>query len=177
LFITSNDPAGSDVLSGTQRYRLLNRTLFRKVRYGERPVGINLNWGLTGGATNIRFEKLEDDGRPLHYNGSVAIHIDDGGYLHQEWRSFGVELGWSSEPVYHWRIHGPDVISGRPVRTNYEIAIYSKPMRGWLIQREQMFGIDLGWWIPPDNRSVLLRRPGLLRTMSIRRDHLPGDLR
>lgn len=146
-FITSTAPTGSDVLPDVQQYRLLNRTTNRKIRYGERSFGINLDWGLTAGATNIRFGKLGGDG-PLRYGDSVAIFIGGGGYLRQHYRAFGVDLVWSSTPVYHWRIYGACGTYGSVIKTNEEISIYSKTYEASLVHWVQIFGINLGWWIP-----------------------------
>ena len=145
--ITDNNGSGLDVIPGDQIYRLLNRTEERKLRYGRRSVGANLKWGLREGLTNVRFERLAGPGR-IRSGDSVAIWIGGGGYLHQAFQWFGIDLEFKSTPVYHWRIRNENGSDGSPIKTGEPVSIYSKTMDASLCRLGDVnyyFGINLGW--------------------------------
>ena len=156
--ITSRQADGSEVLCGEELYRLFNLRQGRKLRYGKRRWGINLKWGVTEGKTNIRFERLSGDGA-LKAGESVAIHIDEGGYIRVGPQLFGVALVWKSTPSHTWRIRDQDGSSGMPIRTGQPISLYSKVQDASLVRDYPVFGISLGWYpefagADPDRTSV-----------------------
>jgi hypothetical protein len=149
-FITDAAPSGNEVIDG-HFYRLLNRTLDRKIRYGEQTFGINLKFGLKEGVTNIRFEKFYAPGLPregaLRYGDLIAIHVEGGGYLRQAPRQFGIDLVWKSTPDFKWTLYGSRGSAGAIIRTGDRVEVYSENLDASLVNADQTFGVDLGFWL------------------------------
>jgi len=69
-------------------------------------------------------------------------------------REFGVNLDWSSKPVYEWQLLGGPF--GQPVNTRARLAIYNQkvPWKNglgeFLIYFDRTVGVDIGW---PDSKT------------------------
>jgi len=141
-WLITGGPSG-DVVPRTQKYHLVNRTNDRAVIYGERTFGINLVWGSPFGPANIRFDPVvRREG--MRYERSVAIRVAGGGYLRYKSRLFGINLSWSSTPVYEWRIRGGP--SGQHVHRGDSVAIYNKTEHDVVVYGVRGVGINLRWF-------------------------------
>jgi hypothetical protein len=76
---------------------------------------INLGWDRQE-PQNISIEKA--GGGIINYDDPVAIKVDRGGYIKYGKRDISINLKWSANPVYEWRIQGGQgaVQLGQPVK-------------------------------------------------------------
>jgi hypothetical protein len=125
---------------------LFNVTKGQTMEYGERPKGINLVWAK--GGVNFRFYRLAGHtagGGAVLYGERIAIHVDDGGYLKYATRKYGINIKWSSTPVYEWEIRGHAALGTR-VNYNDVFGLYNRTSGKHMIYGHRPYGIDLLWW-------------------------------
>lgn len=160
----SNYYASGPVNPGFTGYSLRNETAVTVQNqtylvYGVRDYGINLVWGYRPASANIRFERQSGSG-PLKYGEPVAIEVGGGGYLKHQSRLFGIDLVWSSTPVYQWRIFGQGKKIGDVVSTADKVGLYNTSYyTGYMVYQTRDYGINLDWKggaLPPSTASVSL---------------------
>jgi hypothetical protein len=125
---------------------LQNRTIGEALEYHERWAGINLGFDdQRRVAPNIRFERQAGVG-PIFFDEPVAIHVSGAGlagYLKYQERDYGINLGWSSTPVYEWRIRGGE---GVVFRDGFEVSLYNTVADDAVVYAERCCGINLRWF-------------------------------
>jgi hypothetical protein len=135
-------------------YDLFNAKIGEALVYGERPFGINLDWGDPTNSNHIRFARQGSATGPIRYKEMIAINVRGGGWLVYKKREVGINLGWSDTPRFEWRIDGGDpkdnvVIPGL-------ISLHNSVEDDWLMYVPRDFGINLRWsgdreaaaWLP-----------------------------
>jgi hypothetical protein len=139
------DEKGKVVFPRTH-YGLRNLVIERSLRYGEREWGINLEWDRAMRLGNISFERSSESRDPIRYDEPIAILIKrdkDSAYLRYETRRFGINLSWSSGPLYEWKLGG-----GKPgdhVDISKSVSLYSMVEKDYLVYCERPLGINLRW--------------------------------
>jgi len=140
----------------------LKGTKLRKLlQYEHETFGINLGWSSDAEpATELRLrrwflERAGDQNRPITFGEPVALANGEGeSYLKYHHRTIGINLDWSSAPVYEWKIFGGP--PGQPVRTGEAVAIYNASVDGtggpngdFFIYFDRPLGADIGWTTSP----------------------------
>lgn len=146
--IVSSDAAGSPVVSTTDyEYKLRNRTYRQRLAYGERRYGINLVWvSVDVNPFNVRIVSRGGPGAPIADGDTVAIGIDDGGYLKHQSREYGINLVWADSPVFEWQVRSSaDGSSGLPIDTGGNVGLYNLVEDDFLFYDPRRYGINLKW--------------------------------
>ncbi|MBK8214397.1 MAG: hypothetical protein IPK71_11665 [Myxococcales bacterium] len=106
--------------------------------------GINLGWDTKHG-DYVTIKRQAGSG-PVKYGEPVAIRVrrgNDGNYIRYSRRDLGINLDWSSSPVYEWRIKGGQ--DGQPVKAGAVIAIVSTVEKDSLVYCYRKNGAWLKW--------------------------------
>jgi hypothetical protein len=168
--------------------RLKNLSNVHFLVYGERTWGINLVWlrqfresytyNVNFRPTNIGVAEPSRD--VVKFGLPIAIHIARGGYLKYEDRRVGVNLGWSTKPVYEWYLVGI-AEQGSMLRPRMTLGLYNDRAKDFLIHHERTAGINLGWakekksvsWNAEGRRlQSLLRQRGHVKMVAFLRQKL-----
>jgi len=126
-------------------YELFNGN--RQIGYHERSHGINLDWVSSGGLFEFRRQAPENttDHRrgPIGPTEKVALwSTKNRKYIVYEDRRYDeIDLGWSTRPVYEWRVEDQTASNGR-----VHFALYNTHENKYLVYQQKEFGINLGWY-------------------------------
>jgi hypothetical protein len=107
----------------------------KALRYATRDYGINLNW------TDWRNSRWEVHGQGLAANApitnttDVAIWVPGGGWLRWGSQNYGIDLVWSSTPVYEWKL-----ISGAGGQ-----ALFNSSRNDYVVYGSRPWGVNLIW--------------------------------
>ncbi|WP_249997527.1 hypothetical protein [Actinoplanes sp. M2I2] len=148
--------------------------LRKLLQYGEQNFGINLIYSRdTEPATERAVRRWflarpGDQARPVAFGEKVALANGRGdSFLRYSRREFGINLAWSKEPVYEWKILGG--ATGQPVRTGKDVAIFNMNVDGtggpdgdFLIHLDRSVGCDIGWTTSPSWLDTLTRLAGVV---------------
>lgn len=150
------NPAGGvgEVRPG-KRYLLKNSTNRHFLRYKRQGIAGGINLGFTDdaepstAAKAAHWEFVNPGRTPVKYDEPVAISCKDV-YLHYGHRTIGINLDWSDNPVYEWRLLGGR--PGTPVRTREYFSIFNELSEHGepLIWFERPLGGNIGW---PSSRT------------------------
>jgi hypothetical protein len=151
----NTEPRQGQPLRSGHRISLLNRTAYKYLVYDERILAINLAWGFhcqfcPGTPKNFEIVKRRDSNATLLFGEDFALKERTGGYLRYGYRTFGVNLDWSSIPVYEWRFTGEREQSGEPVLAGAMVHLYSRSALSagaYLRYGSAVWGINLDWWL------------------------------
>jgi len=135
-------------------YSLFCRTNGNFLTWVEVPIGINLNYvgenEVVARGRKIHFRLPDGRERDILSGESVAFGIGMGeAFLKYEERPLGINLKWSADPVFQWRIVGPGAF-GTPIPENTPVAIVNDKVGAgpdFLVyfNREPGTGSDVGW--------------------------------
>ena len=106
--------------------------------------GINLGW--TGSHGNYVTVKRQAGAGPVKYGEPVALKVEGGGhgdFLKYEHRDHGINLSWTKNPEYEWRIMGGT--DGQPVGAGDQIAIVNNKENDSMIFCYRVNGAWLKW--------------------------------
>jgi hypothetical protein len=131
------------VLTAGHSYGMKNLDVNRYIRYGEQDNGINLVWTNTL-SREMFFRNEGSQGEPVAYGHWVAIAIADGGYLRYKVRSRGINLSWSDDPVYEWKLTGGTTGSTIPYQDN-QFALLNQVESDHVVYCVRTYGINLRW--------------------------------
>jgi hypothetical protein len=106
--------------------------------------GINLGWDTKHGdyVSVVR----EAGAGSVKYGEPVALRVrrgGDGNYLRYSKRDYGINLNWSSTPVYEWRVKGGQ--DGQPVKAGDVIALVSTVEKDSVVYCYRKNGAWLKW--------------------------------
>ncbi|WP_157519375.1 hypothetical protein [Herbidospora mongoliensis] len=146
-FVIPSDNSVTSILSNNEpSYDLFNETVFQRLVYGEREYGINLVWEDPEPATpSIRFLAASGAPSAILYGERVAINVRGGGYLRYGEREYGINLKWSDEPVYEWRLLGNPSLVNTPVDIANPVGLYNTVANDYVFYDPRRYGINLKW--------------------------------
>jgi len=144
-----NPNGGTTEIQPGKRYLLKNSTNRHFLQYKEKGPGV-INLGFSDDAEPstaakvVHWEFLNRDRTPVKYDQPVAIRCRDG-YLHYGQRTVGINLVWSDNPVFQWRLLGGR--PGTPVRTRDWLSIFNMHSENGepLIYFKREIGGNIGW--------------------------------
>ena len=120
------------------------------LQWEKQTFGINLGW--TDDATPdtaIRvtrwfFTKPANDSSPICYGQPIALGYGiSPSYIYYAQRTVGVNLDWSKEARFDWKLLGGPI--GQEVRSGTWLALYNETARDCLISFDRDAGGDIGW--------------------------------
>lgn len=129
------------MMSGTP-FTMKNLSDKETLKYGSRTWGINLVWDKNTSLNNITVEKQSGSGA-VTYGEPVAVRVKGGGYLKYAKRPVGINLTWSTTPVYEWRLGGGN--PGESVSLNSPFALLNDVEHDAMIYGSRPAGINLVW--------------------------------
>jgi hypothetical protein len=143
------NPGGGevDVRPGT-RYLLKNSTNRHFLQHKKQRFGINLGFSddadPSTAAKVVHWEFVNERRTLINYDEPVAIRCEDG-YLGYGPRTIGINLDWSDNPAFEWRLLGGR--PGTPVRTREYFSIFNQhSVNGEpLIYFKREVGGNIGW--------------------------------
>jgi hypothetical protein len=135
--------------------------------------GINLGWTDNAETATGRkvarwfFTRRSGVSGPVTYGEPLALaNGGDPSFLRYKHRDVGINLDWSSEPVFEWKVLGGK--SGQPMRTADNVAIYNSKVEGegslgeCLVYFNRPLGANIGW---PSSPSWSDQLPGPLKDL------------
>lgn len=133
-----------------RNYNLKNQRARRFLQWEEQTLGINLGWtddAAPQTATKVArwfFARAADNQSPLRYGEAIALGYGKSpSYIHYEQRTVGINLAWSEQPKFEWKLLGGQV--GQPARSGDWTAIYNQRVGDCLIYFDRTVGGDIGW--------------------------------
>lgn len=137
-----------------QGYNLFCQSNGRYLTWKKVPIGINLDYTDDSNVNKTHFRLPDGTEREILSGESVAFGIGGGeAFLHYAHRDVGINLEWSANPVFEWRIFGANNQIGTPIQENSLVAIVNdkvEPSPDFLIYFERPPGMaDIGWTTSP----------------------------
>jgi hypothetical protein len=128
--------------------------------YGRREYGINLVWAKRkqqrdyGAPANFTLSRASGASDPIKYGEVVALREQTGGYIYYKQRKYGINLDFSSRPVYEWEVRGG--ASGTPVVgrnqgdapgniSDVVISLYNRTVNCYVVYGKREYGINFVW--------------------------------
>ncbi len=130
-------------------YNLKNKALRKFLQYENQNWGINLGWTddaspETGKRVARWFFTRRTGSGPVTYGETIALANGHGeSFLHYAERDRGINLNWSREPVFEWRLLGGK--PGQPVERGRYLAIYNLKAALFFCYFDRNLGGDIGW--------------------------------
>ena len=125
------------------RYDLYNLRNSEAVCYGKRRWGINLVWCDPADSDNIRFQRNGSRKGPITFEELLALHVRKGKFLKYQGGRKGINLGWSDDPKFEWKIMGGK--AGDEVKTGITVSLFNTVEKDFLIYDSRSVGINLKW--------------------------------
>jgi hypothetical protein len=125
-------------------YDLYNITEKECVVYGQREWGINLVWGDPEKGDSVFFQKESGKTDPLKFEEHLAINIRGGGFVVYQGDRHGINLGWSKDPKFEWKIMGGP--AGHVVPAGMVVGLYHLKENDYLMYESREYGINLKWF-------------------------------
>ena len=140
------DPYMLDIKTNN-KYGISNNVAKSFLAYYHRNTGISLAFAHNQTADNITFETEGKKNQSLKYEETFAIHVKGGGYLHYSEREFGINLSYSTNPIYQWKFRnmslGPQ--QSKIVSSHDSLVLFNTKNSGYLIYDKRDFGPQLNW--------------------------------
>ncbi|MEO6456245.1 MAG: hypothetical protein ABIN97_19365 [Ginsengibacter sp.] len=169
VVVWSVNPNFEDFITTNKFYRLSNIINNSYLDYYTRSRGINLAFNHALAVPNIKFSKPGNPNEPIKYGDRVAIHVERGGYLYYSRRTWGINLRYSSSPVYEWEIRDNSYLTN-PSNPNHAnipgrslFSLINRCNNGYLIYGSRTWGPNLTWATtvppatPPAQANLFLR--------------------
>jgi hypothetical protein len=135
--------------------------LRKLLQWKHEMFGINLDWSSNAEPeTEVMLRRWflarpGDQNKPITYAEPVALANGEGeSFLRYRRRTIGINLSWSAEPVYEWKVLGGT--PGQPVRTGDNVAIFNTSVDGtggpngdFFVYFDRPAGADIGWTTSP----------------------------
>jgi len=136
--------SGSGEVRTDEFYTLKNRVTGDAVTYGVREYGINLVWTEDLQSENVRLEVESGHGKTIRYGDKIAILVKGGGYLHYAERPHGINLTWSKEPTFEWRVDGGE--HGTTFKSDTKFGLRNEIANDYVVYGKRNRGINLVWF-------------------------------
>lgn len=144
---------GRSLVAG-QSFSLYTSPPARYVVYGRREDGINLDWAKSKPLDNFTLSRASGAGGQINYGDVVALNEKTGGYIYYKNQKYGINLEFSSEPVYEWEVRGGTI--GTPVAprnwgdssdniSDVKISLYNRRVKCYVGYGHRDNGINLVW--------------------------------
>ncbi|WP_433295571.1 hypothetical protein ACQP2F_36155 [Actinoplanes sp. CA-030573] len=130
------------------------------LQYEEQQFGINLGWTDDAEPATARrvarwfLARPGTANGPLLYGEPVALaNGKDPSFLRYKTRQFGINLDWSHDPVFEWKVAGGK--AGQPVHTADNVAIYNSRVDvegghgDFFVHFQRQIGANIGWTTSP----------------------------
>lgn len=131
-------------------YNLKNSACRKYLQHEEQEFGVNLGWTNDGSNTTGDkvarwfFTRKGSDDNPIRFGETIALALGGNpSFLHYDKRAFGINLEWSTKPVFEWKLLGGKI--GEPVHTQEWIAIFNEKVGECLIYFDRPVGGNIGW--------------------------------
>lgn len=145
--------------NGGNGYNMLCQTNGKFLTYQERDAGINLGYTTNAEEHKIHLRLPDGKERDILTGEKVALGIGGGdAFLRYAERTLGINLKWTSDPVFKWRIYGATGEKGKPIPTGSWVAIVNanvEPEADFLVYLDRPVGADIGWTTSPDWKGKL----------------------
>lgn len=118
--------------------------------YYRRNRGINLAFNQGLSVSNIKFVRSGTATEAIKYGEKIAIYVAGGGYLYYTRRTYGINLSYSSRPVYEWELRNASYLqTGAPnteaIRARDLFSLYNAHNQGYMVYGERTWGPNLTW--------------------------------
>jgi hypothetical protein len=131
-------------VGGSQSIHWKNLTIKKCLAYGERSFGINLVWrDCAEIPANIRFVRRDYSHTSVRFYERLALWVAGGGYIRYGKREWGINLVWSSTPVFEWVIRGGS--TGTRVHFGSRVSLWNTTRRDDVKYCKRRWGINLRW--------------------------------
>ena len=136
-------------------YNLFCKKIGKYLTYIEKvPLGISLSYTNDRRYCKTHFRLPDGKEREILSGESVAVGIGLGkAFLRYANRPVGINLDWSQEPVFEWRIFGSNLPEGTPIPENSWVAIVNdrvEPKPDFLVHFDRPPKMaDIGWTSSP----------------------------
>lgn len=161
-----------NVVSGKSYYLQVALNDLHLTYKKRRDPGINLGWNKE---SEPNFKFLIEGGGQIKSGDKVAIYVGNmtgpEKYLLYKVRDNGINLSWSSTPVYEWELRDLDNKKGNPIKTNSNIGIVNNIEKGgqgdFLVYCHRKYSrtVNLAWF---NDCSGGYRLPGKLNDGQIK---------
>jgi hypothetical protein len=148
-----------------RNYFLKNSAVRKFLQHEKQRVGINLGWtddaepSTAVRVTRWFLPRNSTSTAPVRYGETVALGCGESpSYIRHETRDVGVDLAWTENPAFEWRILGGEI--GEPVDPNQYSALYNADIKECLIFFDRDAGADIGW---PSSKTFLEQAESMLR--------------
>lgn len=143
-------PGSSGFIQTNTLYRLFNIVNSSYLDYYSRSHGINLAFNVHLTTPNIKFVKAGNPNGPIHYGDKFAIHVDRGGYLYYTHQNYGINLSYSSTPVYEWEMRDNSYLNSLPdnnasIPSSATFSLINTHNSGYVIYGSRTWGPNLTW--------------------------------
>lgn len=130
-------------------YNMLCRTNKKYLTYKEVKLGINLDYVSDAAVKKAHFRLPDKKEREILTGEKVALGIGGGdAFLKYAHRTVGINLDWSENPVYEWKIFGATGEEGKPIATGEWVCMINlnvQPKADFFIYFDRPAGGDVGW--------------------------------
>jgi hypothetical protein len=135
-------------------YNLFCQKNGKYLTWKKQPIGINLDFTDDASLCKIHFRLPDGSERGILSGESIAFGIGGGeAFLSYAQRDVGINLKWSKNPVFEWRIFGSNNQIGTPITESSLVAIVNdkvQPNRDFFIYFNRPPGMaDVGWTTSP----------------------------
>lgn len=129
--------------------------------WGKQPIGINLVYQSKETDHKVHFVTPDKAVRDVLTGEPVAFGIGGGeSFLYYKNRTLGINLGWSQEPDFEWRIYGASGKKGEKIEAGKTYAIMNtqvKPNADFMVFFDRPPGMcDVGWTSSPTTLGDLI---------------------
>jgi hypothetical protein len=133
-----------------RNYWLKNRKVRKFLQYEHQDVGINLGWtddaepGTAAKVSRWFFALPNRADRAIRLGEPIAMGYGKApSFVHYEVRDWGINLDWSTNPVYEWEVLGGR--RGQPVPQDEYLAIYNRKAKRFFMYFDRNVGGEIGW--------------------------------
>jgi hypothetical protein len=133
-----------------RNYWLKDRMVRKFLQYEHQTFGINLGWTDDAEPATARrvsrwfFALPSGANRAIRFGEPIAMGYGKSpSFVHYKSRTWGINLDWSTKPVYEWVVLGGR--TGQPVPQDQYVAIYNRTAKRFFMYFNRNVGGDIGW--------------------------------
>ncbi|HMG66205.1 MAG TPA: hypothetical protein VK588_00920, partial [Chitinophagaceae bacterium] len=115
--------------------------------YYSRNRGISLAFDVHQANVNINLVKQDNGSGPIKYEERFAIHVAGGGYLKYQQSIWGINLDYSTTPVFEWKFRDNSFGPQQPKNVNSHdiLSLFNTYNEGYMLYGERDYGPNLNW--------------------------------